>query len=145
LAAWIVSMPTLREHVAIREAGHACAALTYGVALLRADLGEVNCAPFRAPRGLVTEAPVTFWLAGAEAEKAFCGTDEGSAADLRTTREHLALRLGVELDRFRTAARALVSTPSAQARIRMIAAAFAALWQFGRGANLRTGAMKIWN
>jgi hypothetical protein len=51
---------------------------------------------------------------------------KAAAAILR--REHLAeriapLRLGVELDRFRTAARSLVSVPSAQARIRMIAAA----------------------
>jgi hypothetical protein len=56
----------------------------------------------------------------------FCGSNEGSAADLRTAREHLVrrigpLRIGVERDRYRSAARSLVSSSSAQRRIRVIA------------------------
>jgi hypothetical protein len=119
-------MVSLRERVSIHEAAHAVAALTYGVPLIRANLREVACASFRAPRGLATEALVVFWLSGGEAERLFCGSDDGSAGDLRTAREHLVqrcgpLRLGIELDRYRSAARSLVPAPSAQARIRLIA------------------------
>jgi hypothetical protein len=92
---------------------------------------------------------VTFLLSGGEAERLFCGSDDGSVADLRTAREHLAqrfgpLRLGVELDRYRTAARSLVTTPWARERIRADRRRLAALWKFGRRTDLRTRAMKVW-
>jgi hypothetical protein len=88
-------------------------------------------------------------LSGGEAERLFCGSDDGSVADLRTAREHLAqrfgpLRLGVELDRYRTAARSLVTTPWARERIRADRRRLAALWKFGRRTDLRTRAMKVW-
>jgi hypothetical protein len=56
------------------------------------------------------------------------GTDEGSTGYYATAREHLTkrcspLQLGIELDRYRTAARSLVTTPWACDGITRIAAA----------------------
>jgi hypothetical protein len=65
-------------------------------------------------------------LSGGEAEPVFFGADEGSKADYATARKHLAqrfspLRIGVELERHRDAARRLVTSAWAQDRIRLIA------------------------
>jgi hypothetical protein len=94
--------------------------------LVRASIIDcaVDCSSFRAPRDLETEIRVTFLPSGGEAERLFFGSDDGSAGDLRSARDYLArkvgpLRLGVELDRYRTAARSLVMTQ--QHRIRVIA------------------------
>jgi hypothetical protein len=120
---------SLRERVATHEAGHACAAIVFGMPLIRASIIQcaVNCAGFRCSRDLATEIRVVFLLSGGEAERLFCGSDDGSAADLRTAREHLVqrvgpLHIGIELDRYRSAARALVTTPWARDRITRIAA-----------------------
>jgi hypothetical protein len=78
------------------------------------------------PHGLATEIRVVFLLSGGEAERVFFGSDDGSAGDLRTAREHLVqrcgpLRIGIELDRYRDAARRLVTSAWALQRIRLIA------------------------
>ena len=104
------------------------AAIIFGMPLIRASIiaCEVKCAGFRRPRGLVTEIRVTFLLSGGEAEKVFFATTRRRGRS-SAAREHLAggsarWRVGVQLDRYRSAVRALVSAPSAQARIRLIAA-----------------------
>jgi hypothetical protein len=137
-------MVSLRERIATHEAGHACAAIVFGMPLVRASIIDctVDCSGFRAPRTLASEFLVTFWLSGGEAEQAFFGVGEGSAGDLHTAGEYLVqkvgpLRLGVELDRYRSAARSLVTAPSTERRIRLIADA-AALWKFAGRTDLRT-------
>jgi hypothetical protein len=104
------------------------AAIVLGMPLTRASIIDraVDCHGFRAPRHLASEFLVTFLLSGGEAERAFYGTDGGSGADLHRAREYLLrkvgpLRLGVELDRFRGAARSLVRLN--EPRIRLLAAA----------------------
>ncbi len=127
------------------------AAIIFGMPLIRASIiaCEVNCAGFRCPRGLVTEIRVTFLLSGGEAEKVFFRNDDGGAADLRTAREHLAERISPlarrrptrPLPQRRPCAGVGTVSASSHPPDRRLAAA---PWKFGRGANPRTGAMKIW-
>jgi hypothetical protein len=78
----------------------------------------VDCSGFRCPHDLETEIRVTFLLSGGDGA-AVLRRDDGSAADLRTAHEHLVqrfgpLRIGIELDRYRSAARSLVTASTSR-------------------------------
>jgi hypothetical protein len=125
------SVATATERRAYHEAGHTYAALVYGIPII-----EVSINPPHLHRGryhppsqtLGIEVMSTMSLAGGEAERLFFpGSDGGDEKDLQMVREYLkprgALRMLSKIDRFRTAARRLVSSPGARQRIEVIAAA----------------------
>jgi hypothetical protein len=78
------------------------------------------------------ESLLTFFLAGPEAEKEFCGAsdDGGDRIDVHNARRYLArqyapLHIGFQLLRYRDAAQRLVRSAWAQQRIRVLADALA--------------------
>jgi hypothetical protein len=122
----------LRRRCATHEAGHATAALAFGIPIIRITIDNaphLHRATYRPPHDCGLECMVTLCLAGPEAEKQFCGpiTDNGDRIDYEMARDYLArhvpnpLQAAAELVRFRDAAQRLVRSPWAQARIRLLA------------------------
>jgi hypothetical protein len=127
-------MTSFRERCAIHESGHCVAALAFGISLVHVTIADeqphAQCASYRASRTFMQESLVTFFLAGPEAEREFCGVsdDGGDRIDLQNARDYLArhcspLHIGFELAGYRDAAQRLVRSPWAQRRIRLLAAA----------------------
>jgi hypothetical protein len=123
----------LRERTAIHEAGHAAAAITFAIPIIRVTIADgrphLHRAHYRAPDAdFGLECMVTLCLAGPEAEREFCGSisDDSDRADYEMARDYLArqlnpLQVGAELMRCRDAAQRLVRSPWAQHRIVAIA------------------------
>ena len=123
---------SLRQRTAIHEAGHALAAITYGIPVLSVTIDNapnMHRGAYKAAHACGLECLTTMCLAGIAAEEMFCGpiTDGGDEPDLRMAREHLSrsiadpLRAAAELARCRAAAERLVSSEFAQRRIRSLA------------------------
>jgi hypothetical protein len=126
-------MVSLRERCAFHEAGHATAALAYGIPIvavtIAAETPHLHRAHYRARHDLGLETLVTLCLAGPAAEELFCGaiTDGSDQGDLKMARKYIArsisnpLRAAGELSRLRDAAQRLVRSAWAQHRIRLLA------------------------
>jgi hypothetical protein len=123
---------SLRERAAVHEAGHATAAITFGIPVIAVTIKNkphLRSACYRAPHDCGLECMVTLCLSGPEAEKEFCGpiSDDSDRVDYEMAREYLArcvanpLQAAAELVRYRDAAQRLVRSPWAQRRIVAIA------------------------
>jgi ATP-dependent Zn protease len=118
----------LLERRAYHESGHAVAAITFGIPIIRvtvnADAGHLYRGYYSAS-GIGLECMVTMCLAGGAAEEYFCGAINGSdRIDIEMAKRYLArqfsvLQIGAELERLRDAASRLVRDQ--KERIRLIA------------------------
>jgi hypothetical protein len=122
-------MPT-----AIHEAGHAAAAIAFGIPIVSVSIEADPPHLFRgryqaAQADLRLSRLVVMCLSGAAAEELFCGPgDNGGRVDRAIARGYLAsrfdpLQVEVEMARLHGAAHRLVRTRLVSARIRVIAAA----------------------
>jgi hypothetical protein len=121
----------LHERRAIHEAGHATAALTFGIPIIHvtiADAPHLHRGRYDPPHDVGLECLVTLCLSGPEAEILFCGpiTDDGARFDDQKARDYLArqlepLQAAAELARCRDSAQRLVRSPWAQQRIAVVA------------------------
>jgi hypothetical protein len=123
----------LLERIAHHEAGHACACIVYGVPLISVTVVDrplVRRGRLRG--GLGVEIVGTICFAGPAAEELFCGlaapADRGNRIDYEMAYAHLQrhvgpLRRGLEFERARDSARALVRTSWAQRVIPVLAEA----------------------
>jgi hypothetical protein len=89
-------MPSLRERAAYHESGHAIAALTFAIPIIRVtiadDVPHLRRGRYRPPHDCGLECIVTLCLAGPEAEREFCGpiTDGSDRTDYDMARGYLA-------------------------------------------------------
>jgi hypothetical protein len=123
----------LLERIAHHEAGHTCACIVYGVPLLSVTVVDRPLARRgRLRGGLGVEIVGTICFAGPAAEELFCGlpasADRGDRIDYEMAYAHLRrhvgpLRRGLEFERARDSARALVRTAWARSRIPVLAEA----------------------
>ena len=128
---------SLIERISIHEAGHAVAALVFGIPVVSVTIEHqprLHRGRYRAPPDLALECLVTLCLAGPEAEREFCGpiTDNSDRVDYQMACEYLArqlnpLQIGAEFSRYRDAAQRLVpfaicTPPYFRARGRPVAA-----------------------
>jgi hypothetical protein len=92
-------MVGLRERCAFHEAGHAAAALAYGIPIvavtIAAETPHLHRAHYRASHDLGLETLVTLCLAGPAAEELFFGSieDGGDQGDYAMAREYLSRHL----------------------------------------------------
>ncbi len=115
------------------KSGHTAAALAFGVPIISVTIAEdrphLHRASYQAyDENFGLEAIVTLCLSGPEAEKEFCGpiTDHGDYTDYQMAYRYLRCELGpLQISRafehYRDAARRLITSPWAQARIRLLA------------------------
>ncbi len=124
----------LQRRCAIHEAGHATAALAFGIPIISvsiaADRPHLLRGRYRPAHDCGREHLVTLCLCGGEAEGLICGRidDGGDLIDLRMARDYLArefgpLRLATEFTRCRDAAQRLVRSPWGRQRLILIAEA----------------------
>ncbi len=124
----------LQRRCAIHEAGHATAALAFGIPIIAVSIADdrphLHRDRYRAhDENFGLEAIVILCLSGPEAERELCGAadDGGDHLDYEMAREYLArhitnpLNAAAELARYRDAAQRLVRSPWAQQRIRLLA------------------------
>jgi hypothetical protein len=115
-------MVSFRQRTAYHEAGHAAAALTYGIPIIRVTIKNETPHLLVATIGHSTtprlECMATLCLAGPAAEAYFCGSIEDGAdrIDIDMARQYLArrfhpLRIAAEIARLRDAADRLMRTP----------------------------------
>jgi hypothetical protein len=126
-------MNTLRQRIAWHEAGHAVAAITYGVPIISitvdGDMPHLHRGRYRAPSAdLALESLCVLCMAGAAAEEFFTGpiTDNAARDDYDMARSYLAryydpVTVGAGLKQARDAADRLVRTPAVAERIKLIA------------------------
>jgi len=126
---------SLLERIATHESGHVCAAIIYNIPIISvsitADTPHLHRGNYRAPADIGLECMATLCLSGPAAEMFFCGpiTDGSDEDDIAMAKDYLTragvnpLRIGVEFNRPRASAEALVRTPFARHRIPLIAAA----------------------
>ena len=118
--------------MAVHEAGHAVAALTFAIPIISVSIDaatpHLHHARYQPQHSAGLETLAVMFLAGPSAEQLFCGSIEPGTDrfDLAMAREHLArrfapLRIGAEMVRLRGSAEALVSLLWARRRIELIA------------------------
>jgi hypothetical protein len=122
---------SVRERAAYHEASHVAACLCLGIAFHYASIDgrpHLLRGHYRQQHDLGVECLAVMSMAGSVGEEYFCGeiTDGGDRIDLEMARGYLAqrfgpLRIGVEFERARAAARRLVIDQ--KQRIQRIAAA----------------------
>ena len=118
--------------MAVHEAGHAVAAITFAIPIISVSIDaatpHLHHARYQPQHSAGLETLAVMFLAGPAAEQLFCGSIEPGTDrfDLAMAREHLArrfapLRIGAEMVRLRGSAEALVSLLWARRRIELIA------------------------
>ena len=130
-----MAFPSLAERIVYHEAGHAVAALAFGVPIIRVIVDSAAPAMHRGrykppTADIGVEVMATLCLAGPASEQLFCGEiiDGSDTTDIEMARGYLmdhynAVRLGAALARHRDAAEKQVRTPWARHRIELIASA----------------------
>jgi hypothetical protein len=120
------------ERIAVHEAAHAVAAITYGVLIIGitidGDTPHLERGRYRAPADIALESLCVMCMAGEAAEEFFIGpiTDNSDRADYEMARSYLAryydpVRIGAGLKQARDPADRLVRTPAVAERIKLIA------------------------
>jgi hypothetical protein len=123
----------LRQRICFHEAGHAVAALVFGIPILSVTLEPPRLLRGRMPSPAL-EHLLTLCYAGAAAESLHCGRccDLGDKIDNEMARDYLLrmrgggarfVEMGTQIELARTSAERLVATPWARRRVPLIARA----------------------